>query len=71
MSAAVAAETKRQISIARREILAIVEAVYGETPQWGFVRGKLLAALGDRGLEGAVQRVLRENQDGRCNQDPA
>jgi hypothetical protein len=54
-------ELQREVSISRREIVTLIEAVYGQTPQWNFVRSQLLTLLGDRGLEGNLKGVIREN----------
>ena len=55
---------RRQISIARRETLTVVEIVWGASPQWPFVRSQLLRILGERGLEG---RLLGFGQDDGTN----
>ncbi|MGK5086318.1 hypothetical protein WDW86_02070 [Bdellovibrionota bacterium FG-2] len=71
MSADIETTLLRLISILRREQLALIESVYGQTPQWEFVRSQMLRLLGERGFEGELKLALRENQDGRRNQDPA
>lgn len=52
-------EVLRHISVARHEILSVVDAVYGGTPQWPFVRSQLLRILGERGLEGRVGEYVK------------
>ena len=59
ISEALLIQLKRQISISRREIVSLVEAVYGTSSQWEYVRSQLLTLLGDKGLEGGVSRLLK------------
>lgn len=42
-------------------ILADVELEIGDSPRWPHVRSRLLKYLGDRGLEGRIVEVLKEN----------
>lgn len=57
------AELVKQISIARRELLGAVEAVYGDTSQWRYIRGQILRALGERGLEGRLRVFCLEARE--------
>lgn len=59
-----AADIGRAVSICRREVLSLLEAVYGGTQQWSFIRSRVLTLLGDRGLEGRIIGILGEEDAG-------
>ncbi|MBS1983791.1 MAG: hypothetical protein JST16_06440 [Bdellovibrionales bacterium] len=42
----------------RSYILDPVEQELGASPSWKYLRGRLLKALGDRGLAGRVREIL-------------
>lgn len=42
----------------RGVILDLSEQSHGESPEWPFVRNRLLKALGERGLGGRIKEVL-------------
>ncbi len=48
----------RDVAIARRKILALVEGVFGNSSQWPFIRTQLLTILGERGLQGAIDKAF-------------
>jgi len=51
----------QKINFARKQILNLVEAAYGHTPQWERVRSRILAILGRNGLEGSLIGMEAEN----------
>ena len=39
-------------------VMDTIESEMGSSPNWKFMRSRLLKALGDRGLSGKVQEIL-------------
>ncbi|WP_413289303.1 hypothetical protein [Bdellovibrio sp. HCB337] len=54
-------QIKEIIDLYRSMILDAVEQELGDSPNWKFLRGRLLKALGDRGLEGRIIEAIRTN----------
>ncbi|TVQ79815.1 MAG: hypothetical protein EA369_04010 [Bradymonadales bacterium] len=50
------------VSTCRANILDTFEVELSESPNWRFVRLRLLKAFGDRGLEGRVKQVFNQEQ---------
>ena len=42
---------KEEIAKARRHLMDILEAAFGEHPKWKYVRGRVLGIMGKDGLE--------------------
>lgn len=46
------------VNFYRGVVLDSVEQELGDTPNWKFMRTRILRAFGDRGLEGRICRIL-------------
>lgn len=58
---ALKSEIKVAIDFYRGIILDAVEQEFSETPQWPFLRRRLLKALGDRGLSGKIEEIFAKD----------
>lgn len=52
-----AAELKIAVSLARKQILDLLELAFGDHPKWPAARTCVLRALGQSGLEGAITAI--------------
>lgn len=55
---------KETISFYRAIILDLVEQECGEQKNWKFIRGRLLKALGESGLEGRLISIIKNDFGG-------
>lgn len=71
MSAEFEKGLERSVSICRQEILSLVEAVYGSSAQWQFVRTRILHAFGDKGLMRRISKGVgaSEKAQGEVSQN--
>lgn len=52
------------VTVARKQIMDLLEMAFGEHPKWPMARTCVLRALGESGLEGALDAVNGQNQIG-------
>ena len=50
----------------RSMILDPIEQEVGQSPNWSYLRSRLLKALGDRGLAGRIREVLNSEFGGEA-----
>lgn len=57
----IGSEIEEAIDFYRGLILDLAEQEFLDSPKWPFIRGRLLKALGDRGLSGRVREILSKH----------
>lgn len=56
-------QTAREIiGFYRGLVLDGIEAEIGEEPSWKYIRGRVLKAFGESGLEGKIVALIKNNQ---------
>ena len=53
-------EIQEAIKKTRKNVLDFLDVAFGSSPQWPMVRSRILQAFGRDGLDGIVQRKVRD-----------
>jgi hypothetical protein len=47
------------VRVARRDLLNLLDATYGDTQHWPFLRSRILGTFGKKGLEGVAMNSAK------------